>query len=164
MIVRCYSSKYHSRSTYKDCYVQDEWKTFSNFRKWMEAQEWEGLHLEKDLLICGNKVYSPDTCVFVTQQVNGFLIDSVEFRGEWPIGVNWHKNVGKFIAQCNNPFTKKSEHLGVFDCPYEAHAAWLAKKLEHAYALAAIQTDPRVAAALIERYTNYQSDRIKEEL
>ena len=54
--------------------------------------------------------------------------------------------------------TKKQENLGYFTCELEAHQAWLKRKLELA-ALAAEQTDERVAKALIERYTNYSFKR-----
>ena len=67
----------------------------------------------------------------------------------------WDKDKGKFKSQCRNPFTKKGEHLGYFDCEEEAHQVWLKRKLELAHLLAAEQTDERVAKALIARYTNY---------
>ena len=92
---------------------------------------------------------------FVTKIVNGFTNDHGAKRGEWLIGVCWNKRDGKFIAQCRNPFTKKQEHLGLFTSELEAHQAWLKRKLEHAYALAAIQTDQRVADALVKRYLYY---------
>lgn len=156
MLKRCYSEKYQEKyPTYKGCTVCEEWKLFSNFRKWMVEQEWEGLQLDKDLLVVGNKVYSAETCVFVTCQVNNFLGENDRSRGEWPIGVSWNKRAKKFYAKCSNPITGKLKGLGYFTCQHEAHRAWLAKKLEHAYALAAIQTDQRVAIALIERYENY---------
>lgn len=155
MLERCYIAKFQERQpTYKGCTVTEDWLTFSNFRKWMRAQNWEGLQLDKDILFEGNKVYSPDRCVFVTSMVNKFTTDSRAARGKWPIGVYWHKERGKFLAQCNNPFTKKQEHLGLFTCEQEAHNAWRKRKLELAHELAAIQTDPRVAKALIERYSN----------
>ena len=158
MLKRCYSKKHQeSKPTYKGCTVSEEWLLFSNFRAWMVEQDWEGFQLEKDLLIRGNKIYSPETCVFVTSQVNNFILEGGRSRGEWPIGVYWDSANLKFKAVCRNPFTRKSEHLGRFSCEYEAHKAWLAKKLEHAYALAAIQTDPRVAKALIEIYESYPS-------
>lgn len=156
MLTRCYSKKFHQRQpTYKGCIVSEEWLLFSNFRKWMVEQDWEKKELEKDLLVYGNKVYSAETCVFVTSQVNVFLTDSGKTRGEWPIGVYWRRYVGKFMAQCRNPFTGKRENLGYFLCPYEAHRAWLKRKLELAHQLAAIQSDTRVAQAVIDRYTNY---------
>jgi len=156
MLQRCYSAKFQERwPTYKGCSVSEEWLRFSNFRTWMERQDFEGMQLDKDLLFEGNKVYSAETCVFVTKAVNMFTTDRGNDRGEWLIGVNWHKGAGKFVSQCHNPLTKKREHLGYFTCEEEAHQAWLKRKLELATLLAAIQTDERVAKALIERYTNY---------
>ena len=155
MLKRCYSTKYHERQpTYKGCSVSDEWLRFSNFRGWMECQDFKDKQLDKDLLIEGNKVYSPETCVFVSGMVNHFAIGRGNDRGEWPIGVDWHKGTSKFRSMCRNPFTNKKEHLGLFTCEQEAHKAWLKRKLELAYELAAIQTDPRVAEALINRYSN----------
>lgn len=154
MLSRCYSVKFQERNpTYKGCGVSDEWLTFSNFKSWMEKQNWEGNQLDKDLLFEGNKIYSAETCVFVTRLVNMFTKDQAAARGEWLIGVCWTKRDGKFIAQCSNPFTKKIEKLGYFDCEQEAHETWLKRKLELAHELAAIQTDPRVAKALIDRYS-----------
>ena len=157
MLKRCYSDKFQDKNpTYKGCTVADDWLTFSVFKNWMEAQNWEGMQLDKDLLFADNKIYSAEACVFVTQMVNSFTIDSGASRGEWLIGVYWDKEKNKFKSPCSNPFTKKQENLGYFSSELEAHQVWLKRKLELAYELAAIQTDERVAKALIERYTNYK--------
>lgn len=154
MLERCYSAKYQERNpTYIGCTASDDWLTFSNFKAWMEKQDWEGKELDKDLLFEGNKVYSAGTCVFVNPMVNSFTTDSGAARGEWLIGVYWDKPTNKFRSQCRNPFTKKKEHLGYFDCEQEAHQAWKKRKLELAHELAAIQTDERIAKALIDRYS-----------
>ena len=156
MLERCYSDKYQERNpTYVGCSVSEEWLRFSSFKRWMEKQDWEGLHLDKDLLFEGNKVYSAETCVFVASSVNLFTVDSGAARGEWLIGVYWNKRAGKFMSRCRNPFTKKTEYLGLFVNELVAHQAWLKRKLELAHLVAAEQTDERVAKALISRYTNY---------
>ena len=156
MLERCYSAKcQEKRPTYKGCSVSDEWLTFSSFKNWMETQDWEGKELDKDILVEGNKVYSADTCVFVTQMVNKFTTDSGTARGECLIGTHWHKQKEKFQSRCSNPFTKKNEHLGYFTCEQAAHNAWAKRKLELAHELSEIQTDPRVAKALIDRYSQY---------
>lgn len=158
MIERCYSTKCQEKyPTYIGCSVSDEWLTFSNFKSWMEKQDWDGKQLDKDLLFEGNKVYSPETCIFVSRAVNMFTIDRGAARGEWMIGAYWNKRANKFKSQCCNPFTKKQEYLGLFTCEQEAHQVWLKRKLELAYELAEIQTDPRVAKVLVERYTNYKN-------
>lgn len=154
MLERCFSTKFQERNqTYKGCSVSEEWLTFSNFRSWMEKQDWEARQLDKDLLFEGNKVYSAGTCVFVTQALNSFTIDRGAARGEWSLGVDWYKARQKFRANCHNPFAKKLEYLGLFTTEQQAHNAWLKRKLELAHELAAIQTDPRVAQALVDRYS-----------
>lgn len=154
MIDRCYSDKTQNKNpTYRGCSVSEEWLTFSVFKGWMEKQNWEGRHLDKDLLFEGNKIYSADTCVFVTQAVNNFTLDSGAARGEGLIGACWNQVRGKFKSRCRNPFTRKTEFLGYFDCEQEAHEAWLKRKLELAHLLAAEQEDARVAEALINRYS-----------
>ena len=152
MLRRCYSAKYQERQpTYVGCSVSEEWRTFSVFKDWMEKQDFEGKHLDKDLLIEGNKIYSQDTCVFITGALNNFTTDSRASRGEFLLGVSWHKGTNKFQSSCSNPITQKREHLGRFDSEQEAHNAWLKRKIELAHELAAIQKDPRVAKALIDR-------------
>lgn len=153
MLNRCYSEKLQAKyPTYIGCSVCEEWLTFSNFKRWMETQDWEGKHLDKDILIEGNKVYSPETCVFVDGVVNLFTTDHGAARGEWPIGVSFNKSNGKFQSYCNNPFTKKQEYLGYFACPNQAHLIWKKRKHELACQLADLQTDERVAKALRVRY------------
>ena len=117
MLERCYSPKYQEKyPTYKGCSVSEEWLTFSNFKRWMECQDFEGMQLDKDLLFNDNKVYSKETCVFVSSMVNSFTTDRGNDRGEWLIGASWHNGEGQFRSQCSNPFTKKGEHLGYFTC------------------------------------------------
>ena len=155
MFSRCYYTKLQERNkTYKGCTVSEDWLIFSTFKIWMMAQDWEGLQLDKDLLFEGNKLYSSETCVFVSPMVNSFTTERKASRGEWLVGVYWNKPAGKFLSRCRNPFSGEQEHLGLFTCEQEAHEAWRKRKLELAHELAAIQTDPRVAKALINRYQN----------
>ena len=153
MLRRCYSDVEQARfPTYIGCTVCNEWHLFSNFKRWMEAQDWRDKSLDKDILLVGNKVYSPDACVFVTIETNTFVIDSLASRGNFPLGVNYDKSSKKYRARCRNPFTKKADYIGRFSCPQEAHQAWRKRKREIACQLAEIQTDERVANALRERY------------
>jgi len=153
MMRRCYSAKCRAAfPTYKGCTVALEWRYFSAFRDWMTTQDWEGNQLDKDILRPGNKVYSPGTCVFVSCQLNSFLLDSAAARGSWPIGVDWFDRYGKFRARCRNPFTKKLESLGYFTEPSAAHESWRARKHELACQYADQQTDQRIAEALRARH------------
>lgn len=153
MLGRCYDPKYHLRyPTYLGCETTEDWHLFSNFEKWMKAQDWEGRELDKDLLKVGNKLYSPDLCIFIPPELNNFTADSGRSRGEWPTGVYLHKGAGRFMSYCKNPFTGKKEYLGLFDSPEEAHLAWKRRKHELACIYADRQADPRVAEALRSRY------------
>lgn len=153
MFDRCYGDTYRLRSpSYRDCYVAESWHKFSVFREWMASQDWEGNQLDKDLLMHGNKVYSADSCVFVSPQVNRFLTDRTADRGLYPLGVTLRPLNGTFYARCHNPFTIKQEFIGSFSCEFAAHIAWQARKHQHSIALAEIQADPRIAEALRTRY------------
>lgn len=153
MITRCYSDKYLAKfPTYTDCEVSDDWKYFMAFRSWMITQNWQGKHLDKDFLVHGNKLYSPETCVFIDPVTNSFIIGSGASRGELPIGVSWCRQYKKFRAMCSNPFTKKVDYLGCFNTPEEANEAWRKRKHELACQLAENQEDVRVADRLRTMY------------
>lgn len=155
---RSYSEKLHNRfPSYIGCSVVTEWRRFSSFKSWMDTQDWKGKQLDKDILAIGNKTYGPDTCVFVDPKINSFIIEAEAARGEWPIGVYFDPKRNKFRSVCRCIFTNKQKHLGYFDTPEAAHEKWLTFKLEQAKILASQQSDPRVAAALIDRYENYHT-------
>lgn len=71
MIERCYCPKRLLKfPTYKDCTVCDEWFNFQNFAEWFDENYIEGYHLDKDVKIKGNRVYSPDSCLFISAARN----------------------------------------------------------------------------------------------
>ena len=154
MLTRCYSEKYLERNqSYIGTSVCSEWLSATTFRKWMEQQDWHGKCLDKDIIVPGSKLYSPDTCAFVLQATNLFVIARDACRGGCPIGVHLYKRTGKYCAQCGNPFTGKREHLGHFSTPEEAHEAWRKRKHELAQLVADTESDPRVVEALKKRYS-----------
>jgi hypothetical protein len=105
MLKRCYDDCYIKlHPTYKGCSVCREWHLFSNFKSWMEQQDWEEKQLDKDLLVYGNKVYSPSTCVFLSQGLNKFLTKSNKARGEYPLGVWKRKPCASMINDFSKPY------------------------------------------------------------
>ena len=155
MLQRGYSNKRKEKyPTYKDVTVHKDWHTFSNFRKWMEQQNWEGKQLDKDVLVLGNKEYSEDTCVFVLPKTNFFITESNASRGEFPIGVYWGKNHKRLVSKCSDGSGKRI-HLGYHITVKSAFYAWLEKRRELSYIVAADESDPRVKEAIINRYKNY---------
>lgn len=74
MLQRCFSEGLHKKHpSYLGCKICNEWLVFSNFKAWMETQDWEGKELDKD--IYGQELYSPDTCLMVRPDVNKFFRD-----------------------------------------------------------------------------------------
>ena len=111
MLKRCYSNKYlESNPTYIGTSVCSEWLSATAFKKWMEQQDWRDKCLDKDIIVPGNKLYSPDTCAFVLEATNTFVTASDASRGEHPIGVHLLKRTGKYQAYCKNPFSGKREY------------------------------------------------------
>lgn len=156
IIVRCFDPKYLSRQpTYVGCTIDPEWKYLSNFIKWVDSQpnrDWMNCVPDKDFLSEGNKHYGQDTVVFISKQLNAFILDSGKTRGLYMIGVS--PSGGKknpYLSSINSPFSDRN-YIGIFPTELEAHLAWQAKKHEYACQLADLQDDPRVAKALRERY------------
>ena len=129
MFQRCYSPKIAERyPTYKDCEVCQEWLILSNFAKWVNNSNngyQKGYCLDKDIIEKGNKMYSPDTCCFVPQEINKLFIKADGRRGEYPIGVSKDDRFGKFKASIK---MNSSKRLGTFDTPEEAFVAYKTAK------------------------------------
>lgn len=132
MLTRCYDENYYNKyQTYTDCKVIDEWLNFQNFAKWFYENyyeiENEKMCLDKDILYKGNKIYSPDTCVFVPEKINMLFTRNNKNRGKYPIGV-YNKGSEKFVAQCSvyNYKTNKKEYnfLGYYETPEQAFGAY----------------------------------------
>lgn len=78
MLYRCYNeAKREEYPTYYDCYVCDEWHNFQNFAEWYyknipnEKDENGNVYeLDKDIRVSGNKVYGPESCLFVKHSDN----------------------------------------------------------------------------------------------
>lgn len=101
MVRRCYDQDFLlKRPTYQGCSVCDEWLNFQTFASFFHSYEYNGdnWELDKDLLVKGNKVYSPDTCVIIPPELNKLLLKSNSKRGETPIGVCYNKQSKKYGA------------------------------------------------------------------
>lgn len=133
MLRRCYDEKYHERQpTYIDCEVDEEWLCYTNFGDWFKENYYEiegqKMCLDKDILHKSNKIYSPDTCVFVPQNINKLFTKNDNNRGEYPIGVYYDKATGKFKTYCNIYDFKenktKRKHLGYYNTPEDAFKSY----------------------------------------
>lgn len=97
MLYRCYDPlQLNRRPSYQNVFVCDAWLNFQNFAAWFELNNTKGKHLDKDILIDGNKIYSPETCLFVTQTENQEKASAKKFIFYSPLGrtvkiYNMHK-------------------------------------------------------------------------
>ena len=126
IIHRCYSEYSNNKHpTYIDKTVSEEWRHFSRFKSWMENHNWNGMQLDKDLLVLGNTVYGPQTCWFLPSQVNKVLAQASRHNSNLPLGVTRYRDGKRFVGRCVNV------HLGLFDSAQEAHKSWQEARSEH---------------------------------
>ena len=124
LMERCYSQQRKNRNKhYEQCTSSENFKNFTFFKKWCEKQvgsDQEGWHLDKDILVKGNKIYSEDTCCFVPLEINNLFTLSGAKRGSYLIGVSYCN--GSFVARMKNV------HIGTFKTELEAFYAYKAAK------------------------------------
>ena len=155
MLVRCYSDSFKKKhSTYIDCEVSDNFKSFEYFYEWCHKQigfDFKGWHLDKDVLIKENKVYNENVCIFIPHEINTVLTKREASRGKHLIGVYWNKKDKAFVAQVNKN-KGKPEYLGYFNTEIEAFNAYKQAKENYIKELAnkwKDQIDPRAYEALM---------------
>jgi len=102
MIRRCYSEHFHkSQPTYRGCTVCEEWQSFEGFKLWFNEHYIEGYHLDKDIKSKGNKVYSPDACLFVPADLNEMFKPKKAKANGLPCGVSLPKGRKLYRAQAS---------------------------------------------------------------
>lgn len=117
MMNRAYSEAVKKRQpTYKSITVCEEWHNFQNFAEWFKNTypyniENVKFELDKDLKQDGveNKIYSPNTCVWIPKSVNAFIANGARKAGEsgfsgvtkygeekWKVST-WDFETGEFV-------------------------------------------------------------------
>jgi hypothetical protein len=102
---------------YNNCTLGKEWEKFENFEKWYYENYYsieEPLEVDKDLLVKGNRMYSPDTCLLLPRFINT-LITKTRSYSLLPIGVKYNMG-GKFkyvstIKVAYQTHTKRSNYI-----------------------------------------------------
>lgn len=130
MLQRCYTEDYQRKfPSYVGCTVDGCFKFYPNFKEWYYSQEnykQVGLELDKDLLVKGNKVYSPRACCLVPLEVNTALTLRNNGWGSCAIGVHLRKDSSKYSATISE--YGRSTHLGYFLTEQAAFAAYKKRK------------------------------------
>lgn len=116
MMQRAYCPEYKSaHPTYDDVTVCEEWHCFQNFAEWVCARKQYGMYgfnLDKDLIKPGNKVYCPEYCSLVPQEINKLTVRKSRVRSI-PQGVVDYGTY--FVAKCRTE--DDNLYLGTFNCP-----------------------------------------------
>ena len=155
MLKRCYSVCCQKvRPTYIDCSVSENFRYLQYFKEWCNNQigfnsvdeKGKPFALDKDILVKGNRVYNEDVCVFVPQEVNLLFTKRDKSRGEYPIGVSFHKSRGMLTATLNNKylgyFNTAEQAFQVYKTAKEAYIKEVANKWKD-------KIDPKVYEALM---------------
>lgn len=131
----------------------ESWKDFQNFAQWFEdvqALEYydKGWQLDKDLLVKDNKMYGPEFCVFLPEEVNKALNTKSRTRGELPLGMSYNK-----------PEINARTHINVrFNCKYPefiASAYLPADQIEVGFA---------IYKTAREKYIKFLAEKYKDKL
>lgn len=162
MLERSLSSKWKvSNPTYKDVSVDSRWYSMSKFIEDVstlvgyEQAINDSWHLDKDLLVKGNKVYSLETCCFIPIEINSLMVLHRSSRGKYPSGVHYSKRQTKQPFSANIIINGVSKYLGSYVTPEEAFYVYKEAKEQHIKAVAnkwKDNIDPRAYEALM----NYQ--------
>lgn len=145
--------------TYAGVTVCDEWHNFQNFAKWYYENPFSRLvdnydrsyHLDKDILVKGNKVYSPKMCCFIPQELNKLILNRSNDRGDLPVGVTLFKRDNKYTAHMS--VGGRPKNLGYFHKAEEAFNCYKQAKECHIKSLAEKwkgKIDDKVYQALLE--------------
>ena len=137
MLKRCYDGKYQERQpTYIGVAICKEWLNFQNFAKWYKDTypKIEGVKfdLDKDLMQehTEDKIYSPQTCIFLPKSVNNFLANKYINNTSGHTGVSWNKHTKKWQAEIMVFGEGKKKNLGRFTNPKLASQAYQKARAE----------------------------------
>ena len=103
--------------------------------------------LDKDILIKGNTVYSPNTCCFVPNRINVLFTKRDSKRGNSVIGSTFYRE--KYYVRVSDGTTKGSIKLGLYD--YEDEAFEVYK-----------QTKEKLIQSVAEEYKQYIPTNVYE--
>lgn len=130
---RSYDDKFQTKfPLYLGCSVDPRWHNYQRFGEWSDQQVFEkGYKLDKDLLVYGNKVYGPDTCVYLPNELNCIISDQWRPNRGLPKGVSLTANPKarkkRFVASLQRKTTNNA-NLGYFETPEEAFEVYKYEK------------------------------------
>jgi hypothetical protein len=146
MMYRVYgNTKKEVQRIYGDVTVCEEWHNFQNFAEWCQHQKCfeVGAHLDKDLLVVGNKVYSPETSCFIPKHLNVAITGKKHTNTTGFTGV-FDEDTG-FSASIT--INSVAVRLGTFESKEKAFSVYKSVKEAYIKALAEVYKDKISEAA-----------------
>ncbi len=143
-----------SNECYADCTLDLRWCKLSVFKEWIEQwDDHENKEVDKDILIPGNKIYGPDTCLMVRPIINLWFKPNAT-KGDLPRGVTWNthwknKGTGKPYRAQITPIGGKRTHLGFYDTMEEASVVFESERMKQIDILIETETDLKVKNAML---------------
>lgn len=129
MLSRCYNKNHCAYPSYggKGIKVCDEWLNFSNYYRWFitemkrcnYSEPATSIHVDKDFMVPGSKIYSPTTCILLPVDINHFISRRTENSDTGFVGIGYMKNIKSKPYYFNKSKTGESK-LVFFATPEEA--------------------------------------------
>lgn len=147
---------------YEGCTLDPRWHYLSAFKEWIETfDDWENKIIDKDILVPGNKVYGPDTCLMVTPSVSSFFTTK-SCKSDLPQGVdNKSGNTPKgkpYRTTCK--FDRRIYFGGYHATVESAKASFKVLKTGFLRDLIEREEDPKVKTAMQNIYETKDSSEI----
>lgn len=125
---------------YHDVTVCEEWHNYQNYAEWCQNQAGFGLdgyHLDKDILVRGNRVYSPSSCCFVPAHINSAVTgmkhtNTTGFTGVSSVDYGFSSEI---------TMNGTSVHLGTFSTAEKAFKVYKSIKEAYVRSLAEVYKD-----------------------
>ncbi len=157
ILKRAYCAEYHkTHPTYRTVTVCEEWHNFQNFAEWFEEkynpeymQDW---HVDKDILVKGNKIYAPQYCDLVPVQINNIFVQANRSINNLPTGVINHGKRFKVRIRLGGDQIILNE---VFQNVEDASEAYKCKKKEHVIFIAKVYKN-KISTRIYDTLINYK--------
>lgn len=151
MYDRCYRESYLQKNPkYRGCTICDEWlNDHEAFYNWVAENYYiidgEQIDLDKDILVKGNKIYSPKTCIYAPHSINTFYENMIRKPTLLPSG----------RYQMQMQVGGKRVTIGTFDTEEEAKLEFIKHKEAALIAKADLYKD-KIPAKLYDSMVNFK--------
>ena len=120
MLTRCYKLYNYHLDSHINCYVYESWLNFQDYCKWYYDNIYYipgvKMQVDKDILIKGNTLYSPNTCVIVPNTINILFRKSHSNKtNDLPMGVYLDKGSKKNPYKVIFRYNGITKNLGHYD-------------------------------------------------